>query len=540
MEEETLENKQLYLRTEIIMNGYDAHEFSMFLSDLRGEEKVDLEFWSMDDLKKAVESFKNSKEINIDQELKKIEDIKNLEKEYIENKKIKKFNKFFKGILKRRNSSVQQKRDNLNYKLEEKNDIKNPNIIKIRNISIDKNNNYEKEEIYDIINDNNENDKNIIKCQKLEKNELTDKNDLNIVVSTSTKIKKNILLNSIQFNIETNPIGFKTIRKYDDFDYLYEKLCLINSKVFNPIIPQDSSKKDINSKILFLNYYMNALIQNSYFRSLEIVYDFLTLTIDEWEQIKIQKYNTIKEPFPINKIANLEGYFNIEIKKGDEEKYLRIKEDINHKSDAYNKFNNAINDLLNIMEKMSLAIKNLSDSLGLLKNSHIDNKSSMNFFAHLEIFTREWGKGYNTQKNYINDNIKYFFRYMDRENNAFLKYYENFKKIIEEKKSKIEKIKKNNNSSIKDKKNLKLLEKETSFNIANIYGEYQKLNNNQAERLENLLIKFGTNKKEFFNDMNNFYELINVFNAKKEEEKNIKEALNKKEIQNSKKNEDKH
>ena len=540
MEEETLENKQLYLRTEIIMNGYDAHEFSMFLSDLRGEEKVDLEFWSMDDLKKAVESFKNSKEINIEQELKKIEDIKNLEKEYIENKKIKKFNRFFKGILKRRNSSVQQKRDNLNYKLEEKNDIKNPNIIKIRNISIDKNNNYEKEEIYDIINDNNENDKNIIKCQKLEKNELTDKNDLNIVVSTSTKIKKNILLNSIQFNIETNPIGFKTIRKYDDFDYLYEKLCLINSKVFNPIIPQDSSKKDINSKILFLNYYMNALIQNPYFRSLEIVYDFLTLTIDEWEQIKIQKYNTIKEPFPINKIANLEGYFNLEIKKGDKEKYLRIKEDINHKSDAYNKFNNAINDLLNIMEKMSLAIKNLSDSLGLLKNSHIDNKSSMNFFAHLEIFTREWGKGYNTQKNYINDNIKYFFRYMDRENNAFLKYYENFKKIIEEKKSKIEKIKKNNNSSTKDKKNLKLLEKETSFNIANIYGEYQKLNNNQAERLENLLIKFGTNKKEFFNDMNNFYELINVFNAKKEEEKNIKEALNKKEIQNSKKNEDKH
>ena len=540
MEEETLENKQLYLRTEIIMNGYDAHEFSMFLSDLRGEEKVDLEFWSMEDLKKAVESFKNSKEINIDQELKKIEDIKNLEKEYIENKKIKKFNRFFKGILKRRNSSVQQKRDNLNYKLEEKNDIKNPNIIKIRNISIDENNNYEKEEIDDIINDNNENDKNIIKCQKLEKNELTDKNDLNIIVSTPTKIKKNILLNSIQFNIETNPIGFKTIRKYDDFDYLYEKLCLMNSKVFNPIIPQDSSKKDINSKILFLNYYMNALIQNSYFRSLEIVYDFLTLTIDEWEQIKIQKYNTIKESFPINKIANLEGYFNLEIKKGDKEKYLRIKEDINHKSDAYNKFNNAINDLLNIMEKMSLAIKNLSDSLGLLKNSHIDNKSSMNFFAHLEIFTREWGKGYNTQKNYINDNIKYFFRYMDRENNAFLKYYENFKKIIEEKKSKIEKINKNNNSSIKDKKNLKLLEKETSFNITNIYGEYQKLNNNQSERLENLLIKFGTNKKEFFNDMNNFYELINVFNAKKEEEKNIKESLNKKEIQNSKKNEDKH
>jgi len=55
------------------------------------------------------------------------------------------------------------------------------------------------------------------------------------------------------------------------------------------------------------------LIKNEYFRSFPIIYDFLILPIKDWEIIKTQKYDKIKELCLINKIQNLEGFFNVEI-----------------------------------------------------------------------------------------------------------------------------------------------------------------------------------------------------------------------------------
>ena len=209
-------------------------------------------------------------------------------------------------------------------------------------------------------------------------------------------------------------------------------------------------------------------------------------------------------------------------------KNSKIRININSRVEAFNKFNNAINELINMMEKMSTFILNLSESLCDLKNKHMDNKFSMNYFAHLEIMTKEWGEGYIAQKNYINDYLKYIFKYMDKENNAFIKYYDNLKKDYNDLKLKMDKMKKYTNLSEKDKKLLKCITKEFLLNKVNIYEEYQTLNDIQGERLETLLIKFGTNKEAVFSDINSFYELINVFNVKSIEEKQKKEKkLNK-------------
>jgi hypothetical protein len=180
------------------------------------------------------------------------------------------------------------------------------------------------------------------------------------------------------------------------------------------------------------------------------------------------------------------------------------------------------------MEKMSTIILNLSESLCDLKNKHMDNKISMNYLAHLEIMTKEWGEGYITQKNYLNDYLKYIFKYMDKENNAFIKYYDNLKKDYDDLNSKMDKMKKYTNLSEKDKKILKHITKESVLDKINIYEEYLTLNEIQGERLEKLLIKFGANKEVVFSDINSFYELVNVFNAKSIEEQQKKEKkLNK-------------
>jgi len=124
MEDDSLEKKQLFLRTEILMNGYDAHEFSTFLSEYKGEEKVDLEYWTMEELSKAVECFKNSKILKVDEvKADKYKDNENETEEENDKDSNKKKNKkrkfkFLKNILKRRQSSVNQSRKTINYKLE--------------------------------------------------------------------------------------------------------------------------------------------------------------------------------------------------------------------------------------------------------------------------------------------------------------------------------------------------------------------------------------------------------------------------------------
>ena len=54
----SLQDKQQFLSKEIIEQGYDAGEFSNFISSIRGEEEVDLDSWTLDELKTVCEQFK--------------------------------------------------------------------------------------------------------------------------------------------------------------------------------------------------------------------------------------------------------------------------------------------------------------------------------------------------------------------------------------------------------------------------------------------------------------------------------------------------
>lgn len=55
-----LEQKQLYLRGEIIDKGYDAQEFSYFMQNLKNNEEIDLDNWTMEELQQAVQMFINN------------------------------------------------------------------------------------------------------------------------------------------------------------------------------------------------------------------------------------------------------------------------------------------------------------------------------------------------------------------------------------------------------------------------------------------------------------------------------------------------
>lgn len=89
--DEATEQKQTYLRTEIIDKGYDPEVFTAYISNLKGEDGIDLNLWSMEELVNVVKSFQeqqsnNNTNINTNEEYKQFYDNSNIQEQIEERK----------------------------------------------------------------------------------------------------------------------------------------------------------------------------------------------------------------------------------------------------------------------------------------------------------------------------------------------------------------------------------------------------------------------------------------------------------------------
>lgn len=78
-----LEQKQTFLRSNILEKGYDAEEFMNFLQTKKGELGLDLNNWNIDELNIAVDEF--IKSLQNPQEANKEEEIQKNNEEVIDN-----------------------------------------------------------------------------------------------------------------------------------------------------------------------------------------------------------------------------------------------------------------------------------------------------------------------------------------------------------------------------------------------------------------------------------------------------------------------
>ena len=129
------------------------------------------------------------------------------------------------------------------------------------------------------------------------------------------------------------------------------------------------------------------------------------------------------------------------------------------------------------MNKICSAIENFKQSLLEFQNKYSENSKCMDYFAKLHLISQEFGKGYLNQKNYFNE-LKYTFKYMNKENKDFIGFYTL-------KKSNKEKLKKNDNNS--------------QLIINNVISEYNNYNKRQDNQLKKLLFRYGKVEKLFSN-----------------------------------------
>jgi len=134
--QEIIEQKQKYLRDEILSQNYDADEFSEFLSQYK-ENGLDLSNWTFDELKDAVQKFKNKNKGEDDDEKLIEKGVANIKNSYI-------INRIEDLITNPDNNNLEEKNNNDN------DDINNNN----NNLDFD---------VIDYVDDKNTNEKNKIR-----------------------------------------------------------------------------------------------------------------------------------------------------------------------------------------------------------------------------------------------------------------------------------------------------------------------------------------------------------------------------------------
>ena len=269
---------------------------------------------------------------------------------------------------------------------------------------------------------------------------------------------------------------------------------IINGAVFNPTLPhfEFGLKDDSPKKLLYIQNYMNSLIENKFFRTLPIVFEFLTLPQEKWNKLRLEKYAKIK-PSSLNKMPTLEGELHINISKFEDNKAIKIKDEINKKTEAYDALNSAMDELLATIEKLSLCYKTLAKSLFDLAKSHKDNQVLNGFFNRLLSLTKTWARDYIVESNFLKDEFKYFFKYSR-----------------DEYKSKYEKVKKLPQRTKKDLDLIKSLRREYGLELLAVNDEYQKLNERHANRCTLQFMKFNNKKDVILQDYNKCVKLFNI------------------------------
>jgi hypothetical protein len=471
------EQKQLYLRNEIIDQGYSPDEFSNFISNEYGDKGLDVESWSFEDLKKIVTQFKSKYQLQNNPK----PQTQNIQEEN-QNEPVP-------------NPETEKKQEQQNITEEIEKTEPKPQKVEIKSLE---------EPLADF--------SQTLKSIKLEPNELSDINNLKVIISKPQRVKSGLFSQAYyQYNVETKPIGYNVVRKVSDFTFLHETLPLINNIVFNPVLPhfEFGLKDDSPKKMLYIQNYMNSLLENRFFRTLPIVYEFLKMSQVQWDALRSKKYNKMK-PNNLGQMPTLDGEIVININKKEDEKGIKIKDEINKKIEAFNELNNVMDEILALIEKLSNQFNLLGNSLNNLKKSYKDNDILKEFFERLNKLSNTWQNNYVKEKEVLKDGFKYFFKFMGKENTQFLKKYDEFKSSRTEYFSKYEKLKKMPNKAQKDIALVDKLKRYYGIQLYMINKEYFNLVERQANRCKNEFMNNTADKEIMTQNLNNCIKLLEI------------------------------
>ena len=389
-ENDIIEEKQNYLRKNILDQGYDEAIFIEYLLKLKGEEGLDIKNWSKNDLIKVVQDFKNHEK-------------------------------------------------NVNLKEKNKNLFNNNN--QSSNCKIKENNHNRKEdnENEDKFNEKNKNEisSDYIECRASESTDISLKNDIEIIISNPLLVDGGFFTKSyITYLVQVKPFNFEVRRRFSDFIWLHD---IIHKLYINCVIPPiicsnyHLNIKEYNrleKRINLIKRFMTRLINHPLIRNSQILYDFISIKEEKLFENKRSTYDKLLPPSKAEEIKTNNGHLNISISEN-KEKYAENIEAFSKNFESLLKKINTEYKILNT-HKESIILKmediiNLWDELYKKGTKYFEPEIKLRIYDSLNAFMEDLMELEKNQIKLTNIKIRENFRYIKNEYKSLLEY----KKIVD-------------------------------------------------------------------------------------------------------------
>jgi len=410
------QEKQNYLRQNIMEAGYDVNAFVEFLMGKKGEAGADVANWSLPDLKNVVQEFINlnnnqQEEVNNNNDEVKnddnVDENKNVENENDNNKEIKNANDKKEGIKQVNKEVNKEKSEEFNYGIISKSEMQ---------------------------------------CLKVLNNDISNCNNIQITVGSFEKVEGKIFSKSyVSYLVTTMPFNWNVRRRFSDFEWLRQTLvnhynyCLIPSvpkkpKNLNKIMNEKFDKEFLSKRSRNFEKFLNYIIIDPILKNTQLIYDFLYLEKDDEFQKMKKSYDKLKvTTFNISKIITTDGKTTIEINDEKEKYFNDIKESTSLNENILKKINTIIKalkeDLINASDKLN----EISSNFNLLKENAInykENEDVIQSYKEMSDMFYNFSTYLTNQTDIIFINLKEYFKYIKnnyRSMEGFIHKTENLK-----------------------------------------------------------------------------------------------------------------
>jgi hypothetical protein len=367
------------------------------------------------------------------------------------------------------------------------------------------------------------------------------------------------------YKVECPEIKKEVRRTYADFEWLKNQLGLYYSlRVVPPIIKEpmyfsldivnkkDSEEVIEQTKVKYLNNFMNSLIQRKIFRTSAILYEFLELDDKDFKTYKdlLNKYKYDLN-VTLDNLKTVKNTMKFELKTSELKSANLLGKRCNTISEIYNRIEKNVLNVANDFQNLEMHMKEIGDLFNNLSAQLKFNENAQkmeNVYTKLNKIFTSWSVSCGKQNTFFKDDFKLFFNYMNLEiqemnviNQQFAAYkkeYEDYSAKLLKRKEELFNQKDQSKWSVEpgtedqipkylNNKNLafeKMLYKETDFQsnekkviactVHFMNKQFNKLMRCQSEKVHQYFSKMKQDNQIIVGDA---FNLIKLFSAEKEE-----------------------
>ena len=485
------EEKQNYLRENILDKGYDANVFLQFLIDKRGEDAADVGNWTMNDLQLVVKEFIKLNGGEVEEEKKppkkismfdvipegktKNEPVKQKPKQ--ENKQppqqppqqqpkqnpktnntVKDNKPEEKKPQTKPNTAQNKANNNTNTANNNANNNANSNINtnanKVNKVSNINNNTQNRSVSMSMAFTGSESEYGIItadskKCKPTDKTQLGKSSKLEITVTNPEKKETGFLKKThVTYLITTLPQNFKVRRRFSDIDWFRQSLLNIFPINLIPPAPKKTRFGDtladafVQKRARGAQRFLNYLVKDPIIKDSQILLDFLYIGSESDFNNKKKVYENVKNLSEVKDFKSNDEKVNLLISPQKENYLENIKDNANININLLKKLNNSFKLLYQEMNAVIARMDEISNywnQIHKVSLKYYDMNATCESFKQMGNLFKTWSKILREQNNVVNVDIREHFKFI-RKNFSSMKDLGN---SVEPIKSNYQKLSKN-------------------------------------------------------------------------------------------------